>query len=211
MKSPYDYTKDFEKSMAEFCGAPYAVAVESGSAALFLSLQWWKSENCFVEHLEVPKHTYPSVPASVMHAGYKVKFTNCDWQDKGYYQLWPLPIVDSAKFIGKKMYYNNGMSGFVCLSFHGKKCLPIGRGGMILTGDETAYKWLKLARFDGRHEVPLANDIIEIVGWNMYMTPEQAVRGLELMQYLKDVNISPSDKYPDLSKMKCFKGALNGN
>jgi len=199
MKSPYDYTKDFEESLAEFCGAPYAVAVESGSAALFLSLQTCKG---IVEEIDLPKHTYPSVASSIVHAGIKIKFVDLDWQKNGFYRLHPTNIIDSAKNISKNMYQKGTLT---CLSFHGKKCLPIGRGGMVLTDSDFFYNWLKLARFDGRHEVPLANDTIEIAGWNMYMTPEQAVRGLGLTQYLKDVNISPADDYPDLSKMECFE------
>jgi dTDP-4-amino-4,6-dideoxygalactose transaminase len=36
------------------------------------------------------------------------------------------------------------------LSFHRRKHLAIGRGGMILTDDAEAAKWLRLARYDTR-------------------------------------------------------------
>jgi len=209
--NPHGYTKDFEEAMARFTGAPYAVAVESGSAALFLACQYMgfgEKENYVEEEYgeaTIPKHTYPSVAASLIHAGINIDFVDWDWQKFGYYRIEPFPIVDSAKYIGKNMYPNKFKYGMVCLSFHGKKVLPIGRGGMVLLSSEIAYKWFKLARFDGRHECPLEGDTIEMIGWNMYMTPEQAVRGLELMQYLKDENISPPDKYPDLSKMEIYR------
>ena len=38
------------------------------------------------------------------------------------------------------------------LSFHIKKQLPIGKGGMILTDDQQAVEWFKKARYEGRSE-----------------------------------------------------------
>jgi hypothetical protein len=100
------------------------------------------------------------------------------------------------------MYIKNSL---ICLSFHAKKTLPIGRGGAILTDSKKAYEWFKCARFDGRHEVALDNDTLAFPGWNMYMTPEQAARGLELMQWIKDENIGSVDPYQDLSKYEFYK------
>ena len=57
-----------------------------------------------------------------------------------------LPIVDSATRFTKNMYINKTLT---CLSFHHRKHLPIGRGGMILT-DSKKLMWLK-ARYDGRN------------------------------------------------------------
>ena len=95
----------------------------------------------------------------------------------------------------------------MCLSFHGKKILKIGRGGMILTDSKEAYEWFKLARFDGRHECALPVDEIAFAGWNCYMTCEQAARGLEQAQWLKDFNPVERDEYQDLSKYKFYTEA----
>jgi hypothetical protein len=43
-----------------------------------------------------------------------------------------------------------------------------------------------------------------MLGWNMYMTPEQAARGMVLATYLKDVNVT-YPVYPDLSKFPIFQ------
>ena len=43
---------------------------------------------------------------------------------------------------------------FMCLSFHVKKLLPIGKGGMILCDDREAVNWFKQARYEGRSEKP---------------------------------------------------------
>ena len=96
-----------------------------------------------------------------------------------------------------------------CLSFHMKKILDIGRGGAILTDSEEAVEWFKQARFDGRHEVPLHHDEFKMLGWNMYMTPEQAGRGLWKMMGLPEYNEDQREDppYPDLSKYTIFTEA----
>ena len=78
-----------------------------------------------------------------------------------------------------------------CLSFHIRKHLPFGKGGMILCDSLEAYKWFRTARYEGRHiadGVSYKDDVLDTIGWNMYMTPEQAARGLELFEKMADVN-----------------------
>jgi len=208
MYNAYKVVSDFENAMAEFTNAPFAVAVESCSAAIFLCLQYYKA-NCKdpagLPIVNIPKHTYPSVAASAVNSGFPIYFINLDWQKRGWYEMLPVGIVDSAKRIAKNMYDEPYLNGnFVCLSFHAKKVLPIGRGGMILTDSKPAYDWLKLMRFDGRHECGLENDTLMMPGWNMYMTPDQAARGLMLLMVMVDSGkeefVSAPDKYQDLSK-----------
>ena len=94
--------------------------------------------------------------------------------------------------------YDSGT--FQCISFSANKILNIGKGGMIFTDNIEAVKWFKRARYEGREEMPLMDqEVFDMVGWNMYMTPEQASRGLVLAAYLKDCEIR-SPEYPDLSK-----------
>jgi len=78
---------------------------------------------------------------------------------------------------------------------------------MILTDDKQSAEWFRMARFDGRHEKPLNEDTFEILGWNYYMTPEQAARGLQLMMYLPEHNEDmPVENYNDLSQYPIFRG-----
>ena len=93
-----------------------------------------------------------------------------------------------------------------CLSFHARKILNIGTGGAILTDDKDAVDWLKQARYDGRSEVPLGEDNFTMLGWNMYLTPELAGRGLWLMMNMPDFNEDQKEipDYPDLSKFPIF-------
>ena len=141
-----------------------------------------------------------SVPCSIIHAGGKVKFRDYDWE--GIYELEPYPIVDAACRFRKGMYETGK---FYCLSFQYRKHLPIGRGGMILTDNSDAVKWFKLAHFSGRHEVPLTEDTPEIIGWQYYMEPERAARGLTLMLNIKDYNENLKFNYPDLSKFNLYE------
>lgn len=196
--NPYTVVAEFEKLIAEFANSKYAVAVESCSAALFLSCYYSK-----VSEVKIPKYTYPSVPCSIIHAGGTVRFDNRKWE--GIYELKPYKIYDSALRFRKNMY----KGGIHCLSFHNKKLLPIGRGGMILTDDRKAYEWFKRARFDGRREVPMEDDHFDMLGWNMYLEPAQAIRGIQLFSTFnqksdKDLD-SSKQGYQDLSKYEIYK------
>lgn len=198
--NPYSIVQDFEERIADWAGSRYAVAVESGTAAIFLSLMYKRP----VDVVEIPKLTYPSVPCSIIHAGGSVKWSDEAWT--GVYELKPLGIIDGALRFRKGMYHG----GLHCLSFHIKKHLHIGRGGMILTDDKDAHDWLKLARFDGRKPVPLKDDDFGILGWNMYMTPEQAAHGIQLFETMRHKELPDLDfkeqGYPDLSKYKVYGG-----
>ena len=98
---------------------------------------------------------------------------------------------------------------YYCVSFHIKKYVPIGKGGMILTDDRDAYEWFKLARYDGRHECSQSDDTFTMVGWNYYMTPDCAARGWLLFSMLPDENkdLLEEPDYPDLSGYEIFTKA----
>lgn len=162
--------RQFEKTIAKHCGAPYGIALESCTAAIFLSCLYLK-----VKEVTIPKKTYFSVPMSIIHAGGNVQYEDLNWI--GAYQLKPYPIIDSAMRFKKDM-YKPGL--FQCLSFQYSKHIPIGRGGMILTDNKRAANWFRIMRNDGRREIPKEKDRVKLLGYNFYMTPEQAARGLSL-------------------------------
>lgn len=162
--------RQFESTIAKHCGAPYGITVESCTAALFLSCLYLK-----VKEVTLPKKTYFSVPMSVIHAGGSVRYEDLNW--RGAYQLKPYPIIDSAMRFRKDMYIKGQ---FLCMSFQYSKHIPIGRGGMILTDSKKAAEWFRVMRNDGRKEIPKEKDHVKLMGWNFYMTPEQAARGLSL-------------------------------
>lgn len=171
----YEALSLFEYTMATWCGSKYAIGVDCCSNALFLCCKYLK-----VDVVRIPKLTHPGVPCAVIHAGGKVEFEDQEW--KGSYLLEPYPICDSARRLRRGMHIRGQ---FTCLSFHSIKHLKIGRGGMILTDDAEAKEWFCKARYYGMN--PKTSEI-EMVGWNMMMTPEQASRGMMLMDKMPDDN-----------------------
>lgn len=202
-------TADFEQAICDYTGAPYCVALYNCSNALFLAL--WFSVDKGIE-IEIPSHTYMSVPCEIIHAGCKVKFMPSPTYLTGAYFLNPTKVVDSALRFTSDMYLPDTL---MCLSFTGPyKHLKLGKGGAILTDDPTAYAWFKKARFSGRAECSYHDDNFDenpCIGWNFYMMPEIAARGLLLMQQFynldgsKKSNKDLSLPYPDLSKYKLWK------
>jgi dTDP-4-amino-4,6-dideoxygalactose transaminase len=176
--------------------------MDSCSTALFLSLRYLLRRT-FDMKIAIPKHTYISVPAAILHAGQKIEWTNEEWT--GAYRLKPLPIIDSALRMKQGMYEPGTL---YCISFHARKHIKIGRGGAVLTDDTVAANWLRRARFDGRTgSVPFMSDMVEEAGWNAYMTPEQAARGLQLLEAHDPNAPDLTPAYPDLSLLPAFKGA----
>lgn len=206
--NPYKVVQLFEEEIADYTGAPYAISVDNCTNAIFLCLKYLKHKHSLENTTEItiPSKTYLSVPQSIIHAGFSPVFdtreeTN-NW--KGIYQLNPLPVIDSAKRFTSNMYISGT---FMCLSFHIKKHLKIGKGGMILTDDPEAVNWFKKARYEGRSEKLYHEDDIDMLGWNMYMTPQQASHGLSLMQnYPVDVpDLGENNGYRDLTEFTVFK------
>jgi len=206
--------EDFEQTIAEFAGAKYGVAVSSCTNAIFLSLQYLKSIGEVKDNdmIIIPSHTFLSVPCQIKLCNLQVKFEDIKWS--GTYRLFPTRVFDCATRFTKDMFKTPinrvfDWTALQCLSFQYRKHLKIGRGGMIITDDKDAVRWLRMARINGRHVGTTQSDeLLEFCGWNMYMTPEQAARGLSLFEALtsKDLPDCGSDKtYPDISTQKVFK------
>ena len=195
--NPYIVVKEFEKKLSEYTGAPYVVCVDSCTDAMFLVCK-----RLSVKRVLLPKHTYLSIPMSIIHAGGKVDFEDIEW--RGMYQIKPHPIYDSAKRMKKDMYINGS---YMTLSFHMTKHIPIGKGGAILCDNKEDYEWFKKARYEGRSEVSYHDDDIEFCGWNMYMTPQEEIRGMELLRGLPDdsEDLVEDPPYRDLTTFKVFK------
>jgi len=201
INNPYKIVQMFEEELATFTGAPYAISVDSCTNAIFLCCTYLK-----VKEVTIPSKTYLSVPQSIIHAGGEVIFDKTEKANSwsGIYQLKPYPIYDAAKRLKKEMYIEGT---FMTLSFHIKKNLGISKGGMILTDNEKAAQWFKKARYEGRSEKNYKEDDFTFLGWNMYMTPQQAAHGLALLQNYSS-QASDQDElngYRDLTEFSIFK------
>ena len=205
MKNVYDITNEFEKRLAEYTGAPYVVTVDNQSNALFLALMF---EDIKGQEITIPNRTYPSVPCEIIHAGGKVKFKKVKGKTiKGAYPLEPTNVWDSALRFTSDMY----MPGtHMCISFTGPyKHFKLSKGGAILTDNHDAYLWFKRARYSGRRECSYHDDHFDMLGWNFYMMPELAARGLLLMNQFYQGETPKHNEdlempYPDLSKFEIY-------
>lgn len=200
-KDPRDIVTLFEEKLASYAGSKYAVTTDSCSNALFLALRFRSVSGSVL----IPRQTYASVPMQIIHAGGKPVFEDLEWT--GIYQLGNSGILDSAGRFTHAMYEGDG--ALQCLSFQIKKRLPIGRGGCILTDDKKAYEWLKLATYDGRDlNSPYdSRGHISQLGWHFYMTPEDAARGILLMDMLPQDNPDTMswNNYPPLTDFEFFR------
>jgi len=197
--SSFDIVDSFERKVADFAGAKHGISVNTGTSAIFLCLQWKNISTTYRGAISLPARTFISVPMECIKCGYDVEFQDYVW--KGVYPLTPFDIYDSACRFRKNMY----KGGLHCLSFQARKILNIGEGGMILTDDDDAAKWLKKARYSGREEPFFKIEDIDMIGWQLYMTPEKAGRGLHLMDYVVNEAADQLIQYPDLREVKYFK------
>ena len=198
--------ESFEKAVAEYSGAKYGVAVSSCTNAIFLSLQYLLQKGELVKGatITIPSHTFLSVPCQIKLCNTNVRFEDIEWS--GIYQLKPTRVYDCATRFTEDMFL--GGRALQCLSFQYRKHIKIGRGGMIITDDKDAVTWLKMARINGRHVgTTQADELLEFCGWNMYLTPEQAGRGLSLLECIpkKNPDCGSNLTYPDISTQKVFQ------
>lgn len=209
----YKITEEFESKLSDYTGAKYVVTLDNMSNALFLALYYEKnvSKTISGDTITIPSRTYPSVPCEIIHAGLKVGFEHIEGKTiKGAYQLKGSNVWDSALRFTSDMYIPNS---HMCISFTGPyKHFKLSKGGAILTDNHDAYLWFKRARYSGRRECSYHDDHFDMLGWNFYMMPELAARGLLMINQF--YNTSDGSKkhnddlelpYPDLSKYEIYK------
>ena len=207
----YKITEEFESRLADYTGAKYAVTLDNMSNALFLALYYEHNVKARTQSvITIPSRTYPSVPCEIIHAGLKVNFEPVEGNTlKGAYQLRGSNVWDSALRFTADMYIPNT---HMCISFTGPyKHFKLSKGGAILTDDHDAYLWFKRARYSGRRECSYHDDHFDMLGWNFYMMPELAARGVLLMNQFYNLDGSKKHNpdlelpYPDLSKFEIYK------
>lgn len=162
----------FEKEFADYVKAKFAVAVNSATSALFLSLKALGVGGG--DEVIVPSFTFASSANVIVHCGAKPVFVDIKIDDftmdqdsfekavtKKTKAVIPvhyggnraniktsLPVIeDSAHLIEKGE--NNNKSFTTCYSFYATKNLTTGEGGMITLSNEKNYQWLKKARLHG--------------------------------------------------------------
>ena len=210
MKNVYDITDEFEQQLANYTGAKYVVTVDNMSNGLFLALYYENHvKKSLAGKVSIPCRTYPSVPCEIIHAGLKVEWEEVEGKTlTGAYQLKGSNVWDSALTFTADMYKPKT---HMCISFTGPyKHFKLSKGGAILTDNHEAYLWFKRARYSGRRECSYHDDNLDMLGWNFYMMPELAARGLLLMGQFYNMDGTKKHNedlklpYPDLSKFKIY-------
>jgi dTDP-4-amino-4,6-dideoxygalactose transaminase len=207
----YKITEEFERSLGDYTGAKYVVTLDNMSNALFLALYYEKNINKTItgNTITIPNRTYPSVPCEIIHAGLQVNFKIVEGNTiKGAYNLEGSNVWDSALSFTADMYKPGT---HMCVSFTGPyKHFKLSKGGAILTDSFQAYLWFKRARYSGRRECSYHEDNLDMIGWNFYMMPELAARGLLLMNQFYEIGGKKKQNqdlelpYPDLSKFEVY-------
>lgn len=189
--------EDFEKKIAEFFGAPYAIAVDSCTHGVELCLR-----HCNVKSINVPKHTYISIPFLAKKLNLELHWTDQKWED---YYFVSHSVIDAAVLWKQNSYIPKT---FMSISFQYQKHLSLGRGGMILTDNENSHLTLKKMVYDGRlPSIPWKEQNINEIGYHYYMTPETAQIGLNKLP--EAIERQPKqwsiNDWPDLTQMDIFK------
>jgi dTDP-4-amino-4,6-dideoxygalactose transaminase len=204
IKDSWDWVTHFEEEVSDYCGYNYGIACDSNTNAIRLVLHYLKITN---QDITIPSKTYVSVPNQIILSGNRPKFEDIKW--KGLYPIGETGIIDAATALYKEM--SEGYEDkYMILSFHLKKILNIGQGGMILTNDKDFEEWVRPMIYDGRHKNKLyQDDEFECIGWHMYMSPESAKRGLEIFHSdkIQDYNepCGSSETYKDLREQKIYQ------
>lgn len=165
-------TVKFEEEFAKYVGVKYAVAVNSCTSALFLSLKALNVGRG--DEVIVPAFTFPATVSMIIHCGATPVFADIENENfcldqksvekvisKKTKVILPvhyggnrasikakLPIIeDSAHLIPKGG--DNPRSFARCYSFYATKNMTTGEGGMVTTNDQKVAEWLRKARLHG--------------------------------------------------------------
>lgn len=182
---------EFEKLLAEFTGAPFAISTDCCTHAIELCMRYEKVTKC-----EFSAFTYLSIPMTMKKLNIEYRLLDETWI--GEYRFYNTKIWDSARLLKKNMYKKGMMQ---CLSFGYGKPVDIGRGGAILLDDENAYNTISKMRYDGRDLTisPWISQQKFTQGFHYKLNPEECSRASDaLISYIKNEKYdSKYIEYPD--------------
>jgi dTDP-4-amino-4,6-dideoxygalactose transaminase len=191
----FDRILDFERTLAQYTGAPFAIMTDCCTHAIELCLRYERPKN-----LAFTAYTYLSIPMLMHKLAIEYRLIPEEWT--GEYQFHGSRIWDSARLLRPGMYRSGQMQ---CVSFGHGKPLQLGRGGAILLDDAAAYDAMIRQRSDGRDLAisPWQDQQVFRVGYHYRPTIEEAERALELLP-----TVDPEPKYhpyPDLREIQIIQ------
>jgi dTDP-4-amino-4,6-dideoxygalactose transaminase len=196
----FDKISHFEKELAAFTGAPYAIMTDCCTHAIEMCLRYDNVKQC-----TFTPYTYISVPMTMHKLGIKYEYYPDTLSHRqhwvGEYKFELTRIWDSARRLEENMYRPGMMQ---CLSFGHDKPLHIGRGGAILLDDTQAYETLIRIRYDGRdlNIRPWTEQKTFKAGYHYKPVPEEAELGLALLNGIKENK--PAPKYVGYADLRQF-------
>jgi len=190
--------EEFERQLADFFGAPYAVATDCCTHSIELALRYTQADN-----VVCPARTYVSIPFTFEKLGLQWSFIDYNWT--GYYYIGNTNIIDAATWWKRNSYISGT---YMCLSFQFKKHLNLVRGGAVLVDTLEEYTALKKMAHDGRIPNQFWKDQdIDSIGYHYYMTIDTAQLGLERLPEAaaREARIWTHEEYPYLPDMTVFR------
>ncbi|OYT40047.1 MAG: aminotransferase DegT, partial [Candidatus Altiarchaeales archaeon ex4484_43] len=179
--------REFELAFSEFTGTEFAIAVNSGTAALHMALlahDIGKGD----EVITTP-FTFIATSNSILFTGARPVFVDIEEET---FNIDPDRIQEritgktracqahGAEFNGKRV----GSFGTGCFSFYPTKNMTTSEGGMITTDDKRIAEKARMLRDHGSRE----RYIHEILGFNLRMTDISAAIGLCQLRKLPEFN-----------------------
>jgi dTDP-4-amino-4,6-dideoxygalactose transaminase len=214
------YVEEFERRIAEYVGARYAVAVTSCTTALYLCLKALDVKQG--DKVIVPDFTFPATANAVIELGGRPILVDVNedcsldlnefrktlsvYRDvKAVILVHPFGHalnVESYKYVISSMGLNipviedaatalgsicsgrfaGNMSECGCFSFHPRKLVAIGEGGMIVLNDNEMYEKLVILRDHGRNR----EGAFILNSLNFRMSDVQAAIGLAQFSKLEE-------------------------
>ena len=185
---------EFERQLAEYTGAPYAIVTDGCTNAIELCMRYDQVKSC-----SFTPYTYLSVPMLVHRLGIEYQYHDHAWQRwVGEYPFVGTRIWDSARRLEPNMYRPGQIQ---CLSFGWSKPMQLGKGGAILLDNEADYLALSRMRSDGRdlRITPWQDQEVIYQGFHYCPTLETCAAGIAGLKNIK-TGITQQE-YPDLRKV----------
>lgn len=204
-------TQEFEQQFAEYVGGNHAVFVDSGTSALDLAVKWYLHKKIIKkkQKIDVPSLTFTSTAEVLVHNGLIPNFVDVELHDFCISE----PLINSAipvhllgnRSMARGLIYDSahrivrgdlkGAGALWCYSFYATKNMTTIQGGMIVTNDEEAAKWLKKARDHGiskgtteRYKDGDCLYSIDFIGWREKSDDIHAAVGIEQLKKLDKFN-----------------------
>ena len=155
-----DDVEMFEQKLADYVGTKYAVALNSGTDAIMLSLKATLKRD---DNVALPSHTFKSTCGAVLSAEMRPVIFDMDGTFEysrpcqGWIAVHIAGVLDDVPVVEGKVVIEdacqalgavfNPISDVQCWSFYPAKLLgSLGDGGAITTNDELIYEYVREAR-----------------------------------------------------------------